>query len=289
VNDVAGGSDRFIDLHTHSTASDGTRAPRDVVAAARAAGLAVIALTDHDTVAGLPEAIAAGSELGVRIVPGVELSAVEGERGDQETHILGLHLSDRADLEHRLTDLRNMRVRRAERTVQRLNELGVPVTMESVLKEAAGGAVGRPHLARALVAGGWVGDFHEAFNRYLGNGRQAFIPKERLSAVDAMTLIHDAGGIAVLAHPGGNASRDRVAALQRDGLDGIEILHPSHSWDDSRHLDSMAADLGLVRSGGSDWHGATDGARTLGMMKVPAQWLADQEARVASRGAVRVA
>jgi len=292
VSDVAGGAageDQFVDLHTHSTASDGTRAPREVVVAARAAGLAVIALTDHDTLAGLTEAFAAAQEFGVRVVAGVELSAVEGERGDQETHILGLHLSDRPELERRLEDIRGMRVRRAEGIVRRLNELSVPVTMDAVLREAAGGAVGRPHVARALIAGGWVGDLHEAFNRYLGNGRQAFVPKERLAAVEAMALIHNAGGLAVLAHPGPHATRERVAALQRDGLDGIEVLHPSHSWDVARELDSMAADLGLVRSGGSDWHGAMDGARTLGMMRVPGQWVADQEACVAMRASRRVA
>jgi len=292
VSDVVGGAaaqNQLVDLHTHSTASDGTRAPRDVVAAARAAGLSVIALTDHDTVAGLPEAIVAGEEFGLRVVAGIELSAVEGERGDQETHILGLHLSDRHELERRLAGIRDMRVRRAEAMVRRLNELGIPVTMDSVLQQAAGGAVGRPHVARALIAGGWTGDLHEAFNRFLGNGRQAFVPKERLAAVDAMALIHNAGGLAVLAHPGGQVTRERVAALQREGLDGIEVLHPSHSWDDARQLDSLAADLGLVRSGGSDWHGASDGARTLGMMRVPGQWVADQEARVAVRASRRVA
>lgn len=292
MSDVAAGAvgqDQFVDLHTHSTASDGSRAPRDVVAAARTAGLAVLALTDHDTLAGLTEAFAAGREFGVRVVAGVELSAVEGERGDQETHILGLHLSDRPELERRLEDIRDMRIRRAERIVLRLNELGVPVTMDAVLREAAGGAVGRPHVARALIAGGWAGDSHEAFNRYLGNGRQAFVPKERLAAAEAMALIHDAGGLAVLAHPGAHATRERIEALQREGLDGIEVLHPSHSWEDARHLDSLAADLGLVRSGGSDWHGATDGTRTLGMMRVPGQWVADQEACVAMRASRRVA
>lgn len=289
VVSVTAVQDQLVDLHTHSTASDGTRAPRDVVAAAQAAGLAVLALTDHDTLAGLTEAFAAGLEFGVRVVAGVELSAVEGERGDQETHILGLHLSNRPELERRLEDIRDMRIRRAERIVLRLNELGVPVTMNAVLKEAAGGAVGRPHVARALVAGGWAGDLHAAFNRYLGNGRKAFVPKERLPAAEAMLLIHNAGGLAVLAHPGSHVTRERVAALQRDGLDGIEVLHPSHSWDDARQLDTIAADLGLVRSGGSDWHGATDGARTLGMMHVPGQWVVDQEAYIAARGSLRVA
>lgn len=273
----------------HSTASDGSRLPRDVVAAASVARLAAIALTDHDTLAGLADATAAGAERGIRVIAGVELSAVEGDRADQETHILGLHLAEHDELEERLVAIRAMRVQRAERMVRRLNELGVPVTMEAVLKESAGGAVGRPHVARALVAGGWAADVHAAFDRFIGAGRSAFVAKDRLSVADAMGLIHRAGGLAILAHPGGQCSRARVDELVRDGLDGLEILHPSHSWDDSQRLDAMATELALVRSGGSDWHGAADGARTLGMMKVPAVWLDQQDMRIAANGSRRVA
>ena len=283
---VGGSQHEFVDLHSHSTASDGSRAPADVVAAAKAAGLVALAITDHDTLAGLPAAREAGSRLGVRIVNGVELSAVED---DLETHILGLHLSDLDEIEQRLVALRAMRVSRAERIVEKLNALGVPITFEAVLKQAAGGAVGRPHVARALVAGGFVGDFREAFDRYLGNGRAAFIPKERLPLAEAIALIQRAGGLAVLAHPGSLGTRERIATLAAGGLDGVEILHPSHGWDDSQRLDALATEFDLVRSGGSDWHGATDGARTLGMMRVPSQWLADQLERVAARGSRRFA
>ena len=192
----------FVDLHTHSTASDGARQPGDVVRAARAAGLKAIALTDHDTMAGLPDARAAGDELGVQVVAGVELSAVEGAL---ETHILGLHLSDVGELEHRLTALREMRHVRAARIVERLNRAGVAVTLEAVLMEAAGGAVGRPHVARVLIAGGWAVDFREAFDRFLGNGRMAYVAKDNLSIADAIALIHRTGGLAVLAHPGSAA------------------------------------------------------------------------------------
>lgn len=280
------GSDPFVDLHAHSTASDGSRAPADVARAAKAAGLAAIALTDHDTLAGVDEARATGEQIGIRVIAGVELSAVEG---DQETHVLGLHIADKADLERRLTDVRNMRVTRAERMVKRLNELGYPVTMEAVLKEAAGGAVGRPHVSRALIAGGWVTDARESFDKLIGNGRPAFIGKDRLAMAEAFELIHRAGGIAVLAHPGGHLTRDRVASLVAEGLDGIEVLHPSHSWDQAQKLDAFVAEFGLVRSGGSDWHGAAEGQRTLGIMRVPANWLEDQEARVAANASRRVA
>lgn len=276
----------FIDLHTHSTASDGARAPGDVARAAKAAGLSAFALTDHDTIAGLTDARAIASLVGIRLINGVELSAVEG---DTETHILGLHLSEFAELEHRLVELREMRLTRAARIVERLNVLKIPLTIDSVLHQAAGGAVGRPHVARAMIAGGWALDFREAFEKYLGNGRPAYVPKERLSIPDAIGLIHRAGGLAVLAHPGGGCPRDRIASLATAGLDGVEVLHPSHSWDDSRRLDAWASELDLVRSGGSDWHGSSDAARTLGIMRVPEQWLVEQASRVAVRTSRRVA
>jgi 3',5'-nucleoside bisphosphate phosphatase len=173
--------------------------------------------------------------------------------------------------------------------VERLNVLGIPVTFDAVLRESAGGAVGRPHVARALIAGGWVTDFREAFEKYLGNGKQAFIAKDKLGLRDAIALIHRAGGIAILAHPGSGCTRDRIGALVDAGLDGLEVLHPSHSPEDSRRLEAFVAEFALVRSGGSDWHGATDGARSLGMMRVPAPWLADHDARVATRRSRRVA
>jgi len=284
---VPGGSQHeFVDLHTHSTASDGSRTPGDLIVAARAAGLAAIALTDHDTIAGLSEATAVGAQHGVRVISGVELSAVED---GLETHILGLHLSNLAAMEHRLAALRDMRMTRAQRIVERLNLLGVRLSFDAVLREAAGGAIGRPHVARALVAAGIAADLREAFDRFLGNGKPAFVAKDKLPIADAVSVIHHAGGIAILAHPGSLGTRDRLAGLVRLGLDGVEVLHPSHNWDDSQRLDALAEELDLVRSGGSDWHGATDGGRALGMMRVPAQWLVHQEARVPTRGSRRVA
>jgi predicted metal-dependent phosphoesterase TrpH len=284
---VAGGSQHeFVDLHTHSTASDGSRSPAEVVNAAKAAGLSALALTDHDTLAGVAAAREAGSHVGMRVITGVELSAVEG---DLETHVLGLHMTELGEMEHRLVSLREMRVNRAARIVERLNALGIGVTFESVVQHAAGGAIGRPHVARALIAGGWALDFREAFDRYLGNGKPAFVAKDKLPMSEAIGLIHRAGGLAILAHPGPQCTRDRITALMSVGLDGLEILHPSHSWDDSQRLDALATELDLVRSGGSDWHGASDGARSLGMMRVPSQWLTDQKERLATRGSRRVA
>ena len=271
----------FVDLHMHSTASDGSRAPADVVRAAKAAGLAAIALTDHDSVAGLAEAQIAGAALGVRIVNGVELSAVEGEA---ETHLLGLHLRDVLVIERELGALRDMRERRGQQIVEKLVAIGVLVTFDDVLAQAGGGAVGRPHVARALIADGWATDSRDAFDRYLGAGKPAYVAKDQLGMADAIAIIHSAGGLAVLAHPGGAGTRGRLTALIALGLDGVEVKHPGHSPSDTARLNTLAAQLGLVLSGGSDWHGAADGPRTIGMMQVPWQWLALQDAHFAALG-----
>jgi hypothetical protein len=277
------GAAAFVDLHSHSTASDGGRAPRDVVLEAKRVGLAALALTDHDTLDGAAEAIAAGAELGVRVVTGVELSAVEGET---ETHILGLHLSDARPLEARLAAIRDMRRSRAERIVTRLNELGVRIEFAAVLEQAAGGAIGRPHVARAMIAEGWAVDLRDAFDRYLGNGRPAYVGKDRLAVTDAIDLIHAAGGLAILAHPGSSGTQERIAAFAAQGIDGVEVRHPSHSSEDAARLLALVEHYSLVPSGGSDWHGAADGPRTLGMMRVPADWLSRQDDRVRARAAV---
>ena len=280
---ATGGSlSEFVDLHTHSTASDGSRTPADVVREAHRVGLRAIALTDHDTVDGLREAQDTGRSLGMRVVAGVELSAVEGD-GSIETHMLGLHLTDVTTLQQRLAGLRTMRLTRAARIVQRLNELGVRITFDDVLEVAAGGAVGRPHIARALVAHGWATDVRDAFDRYLGNGKAAFVAKEHLAVEDAIAMIHGAGGIAVLAHPGASGTRARIEALASHGLDGVEVRHPSHGAEDIARLGALVDHFRLLPSGGSDWHGAKDGTRVLGMMHVPISWLYQQDERVARR------
>jgi hypothetical protein len=272
----------FVDLHAHSTASDGTRAPADVVREAKRVGLSAIALTDHDTLAGISEASVAGAELGVRVVPGVELSAVED---DVETHVLGLHLHELQQMETALDGIRDMRRTRAERIVAKLNGLGVRIEFSSVLAQANGGAIGRPHVARVMVAEGWAVDIRDAFERYLRGGRPAYVGKDRLAVTDAIGMIQRAGGLAVLAHPGGGGTRERVAAFVAQGIDGVEVRHPSHSAEDTMRLAALVEHFSLVPSGGSDWHGASEGARTLGMMRVPADWLERQDGRVRARAA----
>jgi predicted metal-dependent phosphoesterase TrpH len=268
----------FVDLHAHSTASDGTQPPSALVARARKAGLAAVAITDHDTLGGAAEAMAEGERQGIEVVCGTELSAVEGDR---ELHLLALHVHDVARLEGELASVRRMRVSRASEMVARLSSLGVPVTMDDVLAESAGGAVGRPHVARALIARGAVRDMRDAFEQYLAAGRPAYVPKDQLAIADAIRLAHESGAIAVAAHLGRDGTRDYVERLQRLGLDGLEVRHPSHSADDTARLGALADHYGLVKSGGSDWHGANDGPRALGVMQVPRVWLDQQRARAA--------
>lgn len=278
---AAGAALSKIDLHLHSTASDGILPPAKVVEAAKAAGLVIIALTDHDTVTGVEEAELAGKDLGVRVIRGVELSAHEDVSG-REIHVLGLHVTRLEALERELTALREKRTDRARSIVDRLNHVGVTITLASVLDQAAGGAVGRPHIARALIASGAVKDQREAFDRYLGQGRPAFIPKALFLIEDATRIIHDAGGIAIWAHPSHTATRERVERLVARGLDGLEVRHPSHSADVAATLEALCDFFHLVPSGGSDWHGPV-GERTLGGQVVPSEWLERQERLVANR------
>lgn len=273
---------RCVDLHMHSTASDGALPPDGVVGAAAVAGLTAIALTDHDTVAGVAEAREAGAPLGVRVVAGVELSAIDD---GVETHLLGLHLARLDAIERHLVVFRETRRARAGRIVERLHALGIPLPLDAVLAEAGAAAIGRPHVARALVAGGHARDLRDAFDRLLGNGRPAFVPKHRLSLGEAIALVHEAGGLAVLAHPGAGATRERLDALRAEGLDGVEVLHPGHSAEDIARITTLADHLGLVPSGGSDWHGAKTGPRVIGSMHVPETWLVRQDERTRAQAA----
>lgn len=275
-----------VDLHMHSTASDGSLPPEEVVAAAKIAGVAAIALTDHDTLDGIPEATRAANAAGIRVVPGVELSAHDGAR---EIHVLALHVSNPGPLELRLSVFRDSRETRAQQIVDKLNRINVPVTFESVMTEAAGGAVGRPHIARALIKAGHVRDSREAFDRYLGGGKAAFVEKERLEVREAIEIAHAAGAIAIWAHPGQDGRRERLEPLVAMGLDGVEVRHPSHNSEDTQRLIALADFFGILYSGGSDWHGAPGVYRSIGGMHVPGSWLDRQDEVVNRRRAAEVA
>jgi predicted metal-dependent phosphoesterase TrpH len=260
------------DLHSHSDASDGTTPPADVIARAAAAGLDVIALTDHDTVAG-HAAAAAVLPPGLTLLPGMELSArLQGH----SVHVLS-YLFDPAhpELAAELTQIRDSRVTRAREMVQRLADLGVPVTWAQVSGIAGRGVVGRPHIARALAAAGAVAPPADAFSpEWIGPGGPAYVARYALDPVRAVRLIRAAGGVTVLAHARGRgrgwAIPDEVIAeLAAAGLTGLEINHPQHDAASRAELSALAAGLGLIPSGGSDDHGELTGFR-IGTETAPA-------------------
>lgn len=276
----------FVDLHTHTTASDGILPPEQVVEAAAAAGLKAIAVTDHDTVGGVAEAETAGARLGVRIVPGVELSATVGEH---EVHILAINVSRLDRVAERLAGLRQMRLGRAHLIVEKLNAVGVPITFAEVLAAAGGGAVGRPHVARVMVERGFASDLRDAFHKYLRAGGRAYVAKDKLSVGDAVAIAHEGGAVAIWAHPAQTGRRERLEPMVEAGLDGVEILHPSHSAEDILRLKALTEFFHLLPSGGSDWHGMNDSVRQLGMMNVPLEWLERQDAHLGRIASAAVA
>lgn len=252
-----------VDLHTHTTASDGMFPPAMNVKLAKEAGLHGLAITDHDTVAGVPEALLAGAELGIAVVPGVEIST--SEQG-KDIHILGYGISiDDPDLLLRLQALRNTRNRRNEEILTKLAELDMRVTLEE-LESAAGkssqkeGSIGRPHIARALMDKGYVTDIREAFDRYLGEGMPAYASLARISPFEAIRWIHEAGGIAIIAHPGLYDMDELVLALLDTGeADGLEAFHSDHDREMERRYEEWALSRGKITTGGSDFHGIKDG------------------------------
>ncbi|MEM1041245.1 MAG: PHP domain-containing protein [Bacteroidota bacterium] len=241
------------DLHTHTTASDGRLSPPGLVEKAYLRGLAVLSVTDHDTLAAYPTAALAAGRYGIDLIPGVELSAnVNGT----DVHLLGygFDLED-AGLRTHLARYRRERRERAEEIAARMATLGRPIRLERVLDLAAGGTVGRPHIARAIVEAGHAETVQGAFEQYIGNGAPAFVPKGKASAEELIALVHAAGGVCVLAHPGAWVQVRFAEHLASVGLDGIETVHPAHDDDLREHWRSVARRLGLFETGGSDYHG----------------------------------
>lgn len=249
---------KFIDLHTHSSASDGTNSPAELVRQAARAGLAAVALTDHDTLSGLPEAQEEGRRLGLEVIRGCELSTCT-DRG--EMHILGLWLPQHAAvLEERLEDIRRKRDTRNGRMVDKLRALGIAITLEDVRREARGESVGRPHMAAALVRQGVVPDMTAAFREYLGAGAQAYVPREIMAPEEAVRLLAGLGATVSIAHPLQARHPDGwleqwVERLAPCGLHALEACHSDHSEAATRQCLELARHFGLAVTGGSDYHG----------------------------------
>mgnify|MGYP001036325984 FL=1 len=249
----------LADLHVHSFCSDGLRTPTQAVEEARNAGVRALSLTDHDTVSGIEEASRAGFELGVEVVPGTELSA---HVDDREVHLLAYFLDWQSPaLGDYLSVLRQRRRERGEAMVERLNELGVSITVKEVLDHANGGLVARPHIAAAMIGSGAVTTKEEAFDRYIGDRGPAVVHKRRCPARDVIDLVHSQGGVAFLAHPGKRLPVTVVSRLVDAGLDGLEVFHPSHQPPQMEHYTNLAKRYDLLQSGGSDSHGDPDGSR----------------------------
>ena len=260
-----------VDLHTHSTASDGKLRPSEAVLLAAQVGVKTLALTDHDTTDGIAEAQRAGRELGICVIAGVEINS-EGEHGD--AHILGL-LIDPAEpaLQEQLVAIRDARVGRARGMLKKLAAMGMSVEWARV-QAIAGDAVSiaRPHIARAMVEAGHVATVQEAFDKYISNDGPAYVNRLRLTMSEAIGVIHVAGGLAVLAHPAHSELVHLIPQLVEAGLDGVEVYYPAHTPEQQSELLEIAARYDLVVTGGSDFHSLDDPAHgTLGCVDVPPQ------------------
>jgi predicted metal-dependent phosphoesterase TrpH len=237
----------------HTTHSDGIFPTDDLVRKAKEAGLTTISITDHDNVGAVDEALEAGKRYGVEVIPGVELSAGVGE---QEVHILAYFFDHKnQDLLDHLTFFRLERIRRAERIIEKLNGLNVPLTLDAVMEQAGIGSVGRPHIATALFEQGLTDSYHEAFYKYIGYGKPAYEKKYQVSPQAAIELIASAGGLSFIAHPGNNMDEGVLLEFIKEGVDGIEVIHPSHSPERVMHYTGIVNEYFLLASGGSDFHG----------------------------------
>jgi hypothetical protein len=257
----------FADLHLHSLFSDGTFTPEELAGRGGQAGLAALSLTDHDTVEGCGRMAQACEALGIEFVVGTELTA---EFEDKEVHLLGYFFDPHNG--PLLAEIRKFQVVRKSRIhemVARLNKINIPLRAETVFAVANCRSPGRPHVARALVQEGLCPSMEEAFDRFLKKGRRAWVPKCKISALDAIALIHQAGGLAVMAHPGLNHCDDIIPILAGQGLDGIECFHTKHSAKMSNHYLSIASRLNLLVTGGSDCHGYSKGKPLIGGVKLP--------------------
>ena len=282
---MAGGSadSRTVDMHLHTTHSDGMRTPAQTVEAASACGLAAIAVTDHDEVSGVAEAVDAGARLGVEVLSGAEIT-VEHERG--QMHILGYGIElDHPGLLAVLGRLRQSRFERAARMVARLAEIGIEIDFDELVEAAGPGNIGRLHVARAIHAQGATRSVQEAFGRYIGRGRPAYVNRPRISPEEALDVLHAAGGLTVLAHPKlGSAEKD-IPQLVRLGLDGIEVYHTKHLPADVERYKDVADRYGLLRTGGSDCHGPSNGQPAImGTVPVPYIYFDQIKRRLAETG-----
>ncbi|MEW6278242.1 MAG: PHP domain-containing protein [Candidatus Eremiobacterota bacterium] len=264
----------ITELHCHTTASDGTLAPAELLELAVSRGVRILCITDHDTMAAYPEARAAARDR-LELWTGIEINCddeIPG-KGGVEVHVLGYFIDpEHGEFRRALDDLRSARQNRIQEMVQRLNDVGVEVTAEEARAESSGPSLGRPHLARALVRKGLVPDVNDAFDRYLAIGQVAYVPRYNLKPLRAISLIRAAGGLPVLAHPGLMGTDELIASYVQAGLAGLEVYYPRHTPEQVAGYENLAARYGLLRTGGSDFHGPGHGAE-VGSVELPSDAL----------------
>lgn len=272
---------KFADLHLHTSFSDGTWTPEELVLQAQKSGLSCIAVTDHDTVEGCARGAEACAAVKMEFIPGAELTA---EHEDTELHVLGYFLdTQNQKLLSEIAKFQAVRQNRIHEMVARVNELGVPLKAESVFELANCRSPGRPHVARAMAKAGFVKNLDEAFERFLKKGRPAWVPKSKISAMEAIELVHQAGGLAVMAHPGLNRTDNIIPALVAAGLDGIECFHTKHSTAMSERYLEIADKYNLLVTGGSDCHGFSKGKPLIGTVKLPYEHVDKMKERLSKR------
>ena len=275
---------KFADLHLHTNVSDGTFTPEELVLYSQKGALACIAVTDHDSVEACERVGTACAAVKMEFIPGTELTA---EHNDIEVHVLGYFLDiHNKTLLDRIAIFQSVRQSRIHEMVAALNKLGVPLKAESVFALANCRSPGRPHVARALVKEKLVGSLDEAFERFLKKGKPAWVPKTKMSAFESVELIHQAGGLAVMAHPGLNRSDDIIPGLVEAGLDGIECFHTKHSTATSERYLEIADKYHLLVTGGSDCHGYSKIRPLIGTVKIPYEHVEKLKAKVAARRAM---
>jgi predicted metal-dependent phosphoesterase TrpH len=269
----------FADLHLHTFFSDGTYSPEEMVNYAVKHRLSAVALTDHDTVEGCERAAKACHTARIEFIPGTELTA---QQDDYELHILGYFVdTQNTRLREETAKFQLVRQNRIREIVSRLNSIDIPLNADAVFELANCRAPGRPHVARAMVQAGLCRSLDEAFERYLKKNRPAWVPKFKMSAASAIELIHQAGGVAVLAHPGLNHSDSVIPSMVEAGLDGIECFHTKHSTSISEHYLEIADEFHLLVTGGSDCHGMSKGKPLIGSVKIPYQHVEKLKSRAA--------
>lgn len=256
-----------IDLHSHTKFSDGYFTPQELLEKVNEKNISVLSITDHDTIDAIPSAISLGEKLGITIVPGVELSSQDGER---DLHILGYFIDiEDENFKKYLAIFKAERVKRAERIIAKLNVLGFPITINDVLAFSETSVVGRPHIADALVKLGIVKSFYEAFQKFLGNNSPAYEKKYYISPANAIRIIQEAGGIAIIAHPGA-LPEETISELIKANIDGFEVYHPSHSTQQMKYYEGITTNYFLYGTGGSDFHGGTrSDANNIGRFYTP--------------------